>query len=70
MKIRNTKDVSVNDVQCYLTKGAFVHPELYYTFLCELAEMEHKRKLCLLPQTRLQLYSQDVERRILAILAA
>jgi len=70
MKIRNTKDVSVNDVQCYLTTGAFVLPELYYAFLCELAEMEHKRKLCLLPQTRLQLYSQDVERRILAILAA
>lgn len=70
MKIRNTKSVGVNDVQCYLTSGAYVHPELYHAFLLELAEMEHKRKLCLLPHTRMQLYSQQVAKKIAARLAA
>ena len=70
MKIRNTKDVSVEEVQCYLTNGVYVHPELYYKFLMELADLEHQKKLCLVPHARMQLYSKTVSRNIAAILAA
>ena len=70
MLIRNTKDVSVDDVQNYLIKGAGVHPLLYTTFLEALLELEYKRKLCLVPQTRLELYSNRVSANIARKLAA
>ena len=66
--IRNTKEVSVNDVQGYLIKGAEVHPLLYTTFLKDLESLEIQRKLCLTPKTRMELYSRRVsanlERRL------
>lgn len=70
MLIRNTKDVSVNDIQGYLTKGAKVHPLLYAAFLDLLVELELDRKLCLTPKTRMEIYSKRVESRIARILAA
>lgn len=70
MKIRNTRDVSIHEVQCYLTNGAYVHPELYYAFLVELQKMEYAKKLSLLPQTRMQLYSRRVAKSIASKLAA
>ena len=70
MLIRNTKNVSVDDVQSYLIKGAGVHPLLYSTFLEALLELEYERKLCLVPQTRLELYSKRVSANIARKLAA
>lgn len=68
--IRNTKNVSVNDVQGYLTKGARVHPLLYTSFLEDLRNLEFERKLCLTPKTRLELYSRRVSAKIARRLAA
>lgn len=70
MKIRNTKDVGVDEVQCYLTHGVYIHPELYHQFLAELKELEYKRQLCILPQYRMSLYTLNMKRRIAACLAA
>ena len=70
MKIRNTRDVSIHEVQCYLTNGVYVHPELYYRFLVELQQMEYAKKLSLLPHTRMQLYSRRVSKSIARKLAA
>jgi Mn-containing catalase len=68
--IRNTKNVSVNDVQGYLVRGADVHPLLYYSFLNELTNLEISRKLCVTPQTRLEMYSIRVSQNITRRLAA
>jgi Mn-containing catalase len=70
MLIRNTRDVSVNDIQSYLIKGAEIHPLLYTSFLEELEDLEFDRKLCLTPQARLELYSRRISTRIARILAA
>ena len=70
MLIRNTKNVSVNDIQGYLTKGAKVHPLLYSAFLKLLVELEYGRKLCLIPQTRMEIYSKRVATNIARKLAA
>lgn len=70
MLIRNTKNVSVNDIQGYLTKGAKVHPLLYSIFLKLLVELEYGRKLCLIPQTRMEIYSKRVATNIARKLAA
>lgn len=70
MLIRNTKTVSVDEVQEYLTKGAEVHPLLYASFLQELVHLENARKLCLTPQTRLETYSNRVAASIARKLAA
>ncbi len=70
MLIRNTKNVSVNDIQGYLTKGAQVHPLLYSVFLELLVELEYDRKLCLTPQTRMEFYSKRVAANIARKLAA
>lgn len=68
--IRNTTDVSINDVQGYLTKGAKVHPLLYTAFLNELIELQYKRILSILPQTRLEIYSKRVSANIARRIAA
>jgi len=68
--IRNTTDVSINDVQGYLTKGAKVHPLLYTAFLNELIELQYKRILSILPQTRLEIYSKRVAANIARKIAA
>ena len=68
--IRNTKNVSVNDIQGYLIKGAEVHPLLYTVFLETLSELELERKLCLTPQTRMEIYSKRVAANIARKLAA
>ncbi len=70
MLIRNTKNVSVDDVQSYLIKGAGVHPLLYTTFLETLLELEYERKLCLTHQTRMEMYSKRVDTSIARLLAA
>ena len=70
MLIRNTKNVSVNDVQGYLSKGAEVHPLLYTSFLNELVQLEFARKICLTPKTRLEIYSKRVAANIARKLAA
>ncbi len=68
--IRNTTNVSINDVQGYLTKGAKVHPLLYTAFLNELIELQYKRILSILPQTRLEIYSKRVSANIARRIAA
>ena len=70
MLIRNTKDVSVNDIQGYFAKGADVHPRLYAAFLDQLVELEKSRQLCLTPKTRMEIYSKRVSASIERILAA
>lgn len=70
MLIRNTRNVSVSDIQGYFVKGAKVHPLLYIAFLDSLVELEHAKKLCLTPQTRMEIYSNRVATRITQILAA
>lgn len=69
MLIRNTKKVSVNEVQEYLIKGARVHPLLYASFLEELVQLEYDRKLCLTPRARMELYSNRVSTNIARKLA-
>lgn len=69
MLIRNTKKVSVDEVQGYLTKGARVHPLLYASYLKELVHLEHARKLCLTPRARMELYSNRVSTSIARKLA-
>ena len=64
MLIRNTRDVSVNDIQGYLIKGAHVHPLLYTEFLECLQNLEYKSKICLTPHTRMELYSKRVATKI------
>lgn len=68
--IRNTKTVSVSEVQGYLIKGAQVHPRLYAAFLDNLVQLENERFLCLTPKTRLEIYSRRVSTNIARILAA
>lgn len=68
--IRNTKIVSVSEVQGYLSKGARVHPLLYTAFLDQLIELEFSDKLRILPQTRLEIYSTRVASNIARRLAA
>ena len=68
--IRNTKNVSVSEVQGYLSMGARVHPLLYATFLDQLVELEFDHKLRILPQTRLEIYSTRVATNIARRLAA
>lgn len=70
MLIRNTKRVSVDEVQSYLTKGANVHPLLYASFLESLVQLEIERKICLTPQTRMEIYSKRVSANIARKLAA
>ena len=70
MLIRNTKYVSVDEIQGYLAKGAGVHPLLYALFLDQLAQLEISRKLCLTPKTRLEIYSNRVATSIARKLAA
>lgn len=68
--IRNTKNVSVNEVQGYLSKGAKVHPLLYSVFLDHLVHLEFDKKLMILPKTRLEIYSRRVSANIARKLAA
>ena len=68
--IRNTKNVSVDEIQGYLAKGAEVHPLLYADFLNQLKDLEISRYLCLTPQTRMELYSKRVAHNIARKLAA
>lgn len=68
--IRNTKNVSVDEIQEYMTKGATVHPVLYAMFLELLVQLEHDHQLCILPKTRLEIYSRRVSTNIARILAA
>ena len=68
--IRNTKDVSVNEVQGYLLRGAKVHPLLYSVFLEHLVQLELEHKLIILPKTRLEIYSRRVSANIARKLAA
>lgn len=68
--IRNTKIVSVNEVQEYLTKGARVHPLLYSVFLDHLVQLELNHQLSILPKTRLEIYSRRVSANIARKLAA
>jgi len=68
--IRNTKIVSVSEVQGYLSMGARVHPLLYAAFLNQLIELEFHHKLRILPQTRLEIYSTRVATNIARRLAA
>ena len=68
--IRNTTDVSINEVQGYLIRGAKVHPLLYTAFLNELIELQFKRILSILPQTRLEIYSKRVSANIARRIAA
>lgn len=68
--IRNTKVVSVSEVQGYLSKGARVHPLLYAAFLDQLVKLEFDHKLRILPHTRLEIYSTRVASNIARRLAA
>ena len=68
--IRNTKHVSVDDIQDYMTKGATVHPVLYAMFLELLVQMEYERRLCILPEFRAEIYSKRVAANIARKLAA
>ncbi len=68
--IRNTKIVSVSEVQGYFIKGAKVHPRLYSAFLDTLVQLESEKVLCLTPKTRLEVYSRRVSTNIARILAA
>ena len=68
--IRNTKNVSVDEIQGYLIKGADVHPLLYADYLIQLKNLEIARQLCLTPQTRMELYSRRVSANIARKLAA
>ena len=68
--IRNTKIVSVSEVQGYLSKGAKVHPLLYSVFLKGLVQLELEQKLIILPKTRLEMYSRRVSTNIARKLAA
>jgi len=68
--IRNTKIVSVDEVQGYLAKGAKVHPLLYSVFIEHLIRLEFDKKLTILPKTRLEIYSRRVSANIARKLAA
>ena len=70
MLIRNTKNVSIDEIQEYITKGARIHPLLYSMYLETLVELEFERKLCLTPKTRLEIYSRRVSANIARKLAA
>ncbi len=68
--IRNTKTVSVSEVQGYLSRGARVHPLLYAAFIDQLIELEFNHRLQILPKIRLEIYSTRVASNIARRLAA
>lgn len=64
MKVRNTKDVTLEQVLIAINHGAIIHPDLEYAVLKEYEEMEYKDKLCRLPATILETYHVTMEERM------
>ena len=62
MKLNN---VSPEQIQEYLYKGAIIHPEVYYNFLNLLYIDSLKNRVCLTPESRLEYYSLSVDKKIL-----
>lgn len=49
--------VTLDDVQFYLAKGAYVHPALYMEFIARLNNPQCSSKVCPMPVTKLQNFS-------------
>lgn len=60
MKPFYKKNVSVDDIQFYLTSQVTIIPELYDHFLDSLNAMERQGQVSLLPIAILQLYNKKI----------
>ena len=58
------KQLTVDEIQGYLSKGAALLPHIYEHMLIRLIEMEHNEKACLLPITIFDMYHLRLKRRL------
>ena len=59
-------DVSLDQIQLYLSNGIILHPTLNTLYIQKLLELNRKGKCTLLPSTILELYSLQYQSRIAA----
>jgi hypothetical protein len=57
-------NISPEQIQEYIYKGAIIHPEVYLNFLRLLHVNSLKGQLCMTPQARLEFYSLSVDKKI------
>lgn len=69
MKVRNSKTTKIDNVQLLISRGVTLHPDLHQATLAEYEHLDQKGRLCLLPETVLELYSNRIRNRVNALLA-
>jgi len=57
--------LTVNQLQGYLSKGVVLLPHIYEHMLLQLKSMEQKNKLCMLPIAIFNLYHIQLKRKLL-----
>ena len=58
------KMISVDEIAFYYANHVRVLPNLYVRYIDGLSDLEHQRKVCLLPDTVLERYHLELSRRI------
>ena len=58
------KNISPEQIQDYICRGAIVHPDMYYHFLHLLYDESLKNNICMTPEARLEYYSLSVDKKI------
>lgn len=64
MKVRNSKHVTIDEVQLTIARRAILHPDLHREFFSELIELENKGKISLLPSTILEHYNATMPDKV------
>ena len=59
-----TKQLTVNQIQGYLSKGAALLPHIYEHLLVQLYAMEQEEKVCMLPVSIFNLYHIRLKRKL------
>jgi hypothetical protein len=64
-----TKQLTANQIQGYLSKGAALLPHIYEHFLVQLYAMEQEKQICMLPVSIFNLYHIRLERKLTSRIA-
>lgn len=56
-----TKNMNADLLQLCISRGVAILPHAYYAFIDILNDMEHKNTLCLVPLSRLELFTHKVD---------
>ena len=55
-------EISLNEIQFYVSMQVDLHPDLHASFLKQLVELQHKEKVCLTPRAIFERYEQKFKK--------